>query len=161
MSPGYANSGKFIVLGFTMLTFLLASCEEEGCNSCQQGSCIEEVCECEPYYEGDDCSVLSTEKFLGDWQKGDICNSGSEAGSSRVEATSTKGRIQIFSIGPENQPIFAEVTGAELLVSEQTYGGATITGLGAIDDEGSTVTLDYQIEYQDGVVDNCFSTLTH
>lgn len=148
-----------VVMLMLAVTLLVAGCGKEDCPPCDQGVCEDQVCSCNPHYEGDDCSSKSTTKFIGEWEGGDICGSGSEVRTCRIEETTVAGRIRLSVLGPEQEPVWADVTLDQVDIPQQAYGAATIVGLGALDQESHTLTLDYQIDYPGGFQDHCFTTL--
>ncbi|MBL6876455.1 MAG: hypothetical protein ISR01_06650 [Chitinophagales bacterium] len=60
---------KNLIPVFFMILLAL-SCNKDKCAdlNCNFGTCVEGSCECDEGFEGDDCSVASNEKFLGDWE---------------------------------------------------------------------------------------------
>jgi hypothetical protein len=60
------------LIPIVLILLLAVSCkkDEDKCAdvNCNFGTCVEGTCQCDEGYEGDDCSIASNEKFLGDWE---------------------------------------------------------------------------------------------
>lgn len=58
---------QVLILCCFSLIFLFSACEQDPCkgvNCLNQAVCIDGLCDCINGYEGDDCSILSREKYL-------------------------------------------------------------------------------------------------
>ena len=150
---------NFIAL-FVLLVFA-SSCDNDPCQTivpCVNGECREGECVCDSLYEGLGCDVLETAKFTGTWTVGDICDNAAVYDASITEA-STAGQIRFDQLGPDRLPVFAIVDGHLLTISDQAYGQAVIGGSGGIDTVNQIITLDYQVDYGQGITVNCLTSL--
>lgn len=137
-----------------------------GCNvnpctdvECNNGECLEGACVCDSFYEGTNCDVLETAKFLGDWTVGDICSSGSDVFDASITEATAQGRIRFSTFGPDRLPVFADIEGETVTIYDQAYGLAVIGGEGGIDVENQVITLDYNVDYGQGNSVNCLTSI--
>ncbi len=150
-----------LVFSFFLSVFSFIGCEEEPCEdfiSCVNGNCLEGECVCDSLYEGRVCDVLETTKFVGAWTVGDICAT-SEVYDANIAEATTAGRIRFDQLGPDRLPVFATVEGNLLSIEDQAYGLAVIGGFGGIDTVNQVITLDYSVDYGQGNIVNCLTSL--
>ena len=152
--------GWNLIALFTLLV-LASSCGNDPCQTivpCVNGECREGECACDSLWEGLGCDVLETTKFVGSWTVGDICNN-AEVYDASISEASTSGQIRFDQLGPDRLPVFAIVDGHLLAISEQAYGQAVIGGSGGIDTVNQIITLDYEVDYGQGITVNCLTSL--
>lgn len=144
----------------TML--LLAACKPDPCEdiTCVHGQCVEGQCICDPYYEGQDCSTESREKWLGsNWYNSRICPSGGMYWVSKVEAAgSHAGAVLMTNVHQAPDTVQAQVKGDTLTVPIQVYGVEYIEGEGFYTQ--GTITLEYRIIQTGGGETACTALLT-
>lgn len=143
-----------------LLAVIAGSCSSDPCElDCGTGECLEGECVCDSLHEGDLCELLATEKFLGAWTTGEICNSNSDVHESIVQAGNSEGQLTIDAFGPDRLPVGARVSGQDLIIPIQAYGQATIEGSGGFGTDSTFITLEYLVDYGGGVLKNCIGTL--
>ena len=104
------------------------------------------------------CDILETTKFVGDWTVGDICAT-SEVYDANIAEAATPGQIRFDQLGPDRLPVFATIDGNLLSIYDQAYGLAVIGGSGGIDTVNQVITLDYRVDYGQGNIVNCLTSL--
>lgn len=147
-------------LGIPLVCLIsLSGCQQDSCDEipCINGSCLDEVCQCDSLYEGEDCSIYEREKFLGEWTNGLICGAGSQVYPVEITQEIGEAEVSFSSAGPDQLPISGIVTGRSLDIPDQTYGLNVIRGEGGIDELNQTITLNLVIDYGSGNLVNCIS----
>ena len=141
----------FLGLLITCALFLSA-CDEETCTteSCPNGFCLEGECLGEEEYVDRLGSDFFQAYYLGTWESGNICPSGSDIGEVVIEAGSAADALLIRDLGPDQQDISANFTGTSLVIPEQLYLAGSISGSGGIDTNAQIITLDYTIDLGNG-----------
>lgn len=151
----------FILLS---LNFLLIGCGEDtpACDvTCVFGDCAGNDCNCFNGYEGDSCSVLTTQKFIGKWSAVDSCETNVYVYDATISASSTLlNKIQINNFGRwgTDFTITADISGTDFTIPAQTIQGITISGSGAIvviDSNTATITVDYTAKDEFQATDQC------
>lgn len=91
----------FLVL-FTLLlqTYCTDPCKEVNCNN---GSCVEGICNCDEGYEGEDCSTRKSLRFTGLWEGNFDCGNLSENG--RMEIADDESDIRALSLNSQGLDI--------------------------------------------------------
>lgn len=133
-------------------TVLFSACEEESCTSenCPNGFCQEGNCLSEEEYIAALGSGFFQGYYLGTWESGNICPSGSDIGTVVIEAGSAEDMLLIQDLGPDRQDITANFNGTALTIPEQLYLAGSISGSGGIDTNARIITLDYTIDLGNG-----------
>lgn len=130
--------------------------------SCVNGTCEERSgsCACDDFFEGTNCDVLETEKFIGTWQVGDICTTGSAIYTSAISKGPQQGTVVIANLFNESNPVTATIDGPDLDIADQAFGVWTISGTGGIDPDASTITIEYVVDQGGGSTITCQAALT-
>lgn len=151
------------VLGFSTL-MLFNACDNDPCKDvvCVNGTCVDGTCDCDPGYEGDDCSVRSADKYVGSWSAVEVCTSGNYAYVATIAASSTEAdKILITNFGGFGSSVV--VTGNvdvnSLTIPGQSFGNIAISGSGTLSANGLTLNISYTAN--DGTTsDVCSATYT-
>jgi len=140
---------------------MLSGCQQDVCDEtpCINGACLDEICQCDSLFEGEDCSFFEREKFLGEWSNGLICGSGSQVYAVEVTVGTGEAEVAFSLAGPDQLPVSGIVTGNSIEIPAQAYGLNVIRGEGGIDDQNRTITLDLEIDYGSGNFVNCISAM--
>lgn len=77
------KSGKVVLFLLAILSLNYCTDPCEGVN-CNDGTCMEGICQCDDGYEGDDCSIRKSEKFTGLWEGAFDCGTIAENGQVRI-----------------------------------------------------------------------------
>ena len=141
-------------------------CEEIDCGlngqavpSADEESCD---CECDAGYEGEFCTVVSSERFVGNFDVEDMCDSDTYLYESVIsQASADPTRINISNFAGYDETVVGDVDGTDLTITEQNIpGDITIVGDGTINATGDQVTITYTATDADGTVDNCTAVFT-
>ncbi|MEO5674695.1 MAG: hypothetical protein ABIQ74_08610 [Chitinophagales bacterium] len=135
----------FILTGFFILIF---SCKQkDSCNiPCFNGVCIDNSCNCTSGYEGDSCTILTTEKFIGDWSANDACDTINYKYTATIAAsTSLPNELMITNFGEFGTTfvIKAQISGFTFTVPEQLVQGITLSGNGTVDTTAKIIVVSY------------------
>ncbi len=123
------------------------------CVSCGNGGqCINGVCICPVGYEGSDCSTISRNKFLGNWdvsEKGSITTAAQYGLTIMPDTAINCVKITNFN-NYFRTNIRANVQGVTLVIPNQQYEGKSVIGVGTISLSTSTgqfgsMTLKYEV----------------
>ncbi len=131
-----------------VIIFLFSRCaHKDSCNiPCFNGACINNSCSCNTGYEGDSCTVATTEKFIGSYSATDLCDSNVYGYTVTIAAaTSIPNQIIITNFGEFGSTFFitASISGFTFTVASQTLEGITLSGSGTIDTVAKTITASY------------------
>jgi hypothetical protein len=134
---------------------------EECTVPCLFGTCTGNECNCSSGYEGDSCSVLTTNKFIGDWEAVDTCETNTYVYTATVAASaSVINRVVITNFGRFGSEftITADVSGTTLTIPDQDEQGISLSGSGSIDvvdSNLSILTITYFAEDEFHNTDQC------
>jgi len=148
-------------LGLSVIVVELFSCKGgEDCNvPCYFGACSNNSCNCNPGYEGDSCTILTTEKFIGSWLATDSCVIDNFGYTATIAASSTiANTLQITNLGEfgTNFIVEANVSGFTFTIPTQTVEGITLSGSGVVDTVAKTIVVSYDAkETGTGKTDAC------
>ena len=146
---------KVSLLGIALLTFigvgtitLFNACEDDPCKdvTCVNGACVDGSCDCDPGWEGSDCSEKSADKYVGTWDGLDVCTSGNYTFTATISASSTADDgILITNFGGFGTSVVvnATVDGDSFTVPSQVFGAVTISGSGTLTSDGLTINVSY------------------
>ncbi|TVR76981.1 MAG: hypothetical protein EA412_12485 [Chitinophagaceae bacterium] len=147
-------------LGFSVLTTGCSTdpCEDVVClnNGVPTEDGDDCFCACPSGYEGEDCGVEWTTKFLGTYSGNDDCGF-------TYESTFTKddfNKLRVSNAGGFQVSITADLTSSTAFnIPNQTdASGRVWSGNGTI--SASTITLNYVVTFSDGTSDSCSVTYT-
>lgn len=144
------------IFGAFLLTTTTTSCTDK-CKGveCNTGTCLDGTCECGDGYEGTNCEIEWSAKFVGDYLGADKCGGvtytlSKPASVTRVSEVS----IKIANFGGFDSFINATVSAKEALTINYTdptgrvfVGSATIAS--------NKITGSYRVTYSDGTYDDC------
>ncbi len=112
----------FVPLFSLCLTLLLfTSCETDPCDSLDcgtNGACVEGVCACDTFYEGENCELERREKYIGTWTGDFVCGNGPSATGIIFEITPG---VEVSTIRIQSSQIYSNV---------QFLGTLLISGFG-------------------------------
>lgn len=136
------------------ITFAFTGCKQEECEDvvCENGACIEGLCECEAGYEGEECQTQSRARLLGTWEVGDICRGTAFVYEAVIAEGGSANAITIENLNDQTFPVGGSVSGLSVVLPEQTYGLGILSGAGGIDTIARVISLEYRIQ-EDGLPD--------
>jgi|SRR5690554_5074386 len=159
-----------ITLGaFTMVTY--TSCSKDKCNiSCRNnGTCVDGKCQCPTGFEGSDCSVLSSDKFVNMYQAVDECPLTDRTGNelkyliiiNHVDKEEEPNTLRITNLGNSGNEVALEgtVKGKELIVEEQEANGKMYSGTLTYLENGK-LKATFNIKENGTVIESCISNLS-
>lgn len=139
----------FIPLSILLLTFV--ACDNQSCENvrCPFGrTCVLGDCLCPAGYEGDNCNILSRDKYLGTYQVNENCANRPSGGFffSTITIGSDDFKVNIGNMA--NTGLFAEafVTGNFVQIPSQNLGATTISGSGEFFPNTNTMRLQYDFQ---------------
>lgn len=155
---------------FIALCALFSSCGGDKCAKVQCGVnqiCNSGNCFCNDGYEGTNCDVLSSPKYIGNYLASEVCNNGSggltyypniQQQSSRPSELQINNFINQFTITAYIRGD-ASKTGNNIEIPEQQLGGSgTIYGQGVYSpyDRRITINLEYTLNFQNKACTHTF-----
>src|SRR5437868_14191342 len=71
----WIHTRALLILAGASLIMLMHGCaQKDSCNiPCFNGACVNNSCNCNTGYEGDSCTIRTTEKFIGEYNAVDSC----------------------------------------------------------------------------------------
>ncbi len=158
---------KKILLSFfgfaAALSLTLTSCADP-CKdvNCNNGECVEGDCVCNGGWEGSDCLTEWSEKFVANNANAtDLCTSGNYTYTVDILRVN-ESMITINNLGDFNTPANVNATitdGNELVIAVASdLAGRAWTGTGTLN--GSTLTINYVVTFDDGTFDTCTATIS-
>ena len=136
------------------------NCKDVECNT---GTCLDGTCECGVGYEGTNCEIESSGKFVGNYDGTDICNTGTFDYSMKISRV-TEGKVLLEDLGGTVYDIEANVelvnasdASAQKISFNYTTGGRVFVGQGVM--SGSIIAGAYTISQSGTVTDDCTFTL--
>lgn len=134
---------KIFILMITVSALLFSSCSSDPCEGktattlCNDngipvdnnGSC---ECTCNAGYEGADCSILSSSKFVGSWTATDMTG-GQTVGpyTAAISAGTTTNSVLIGNFSNTGDNVNATISGNEVTIANQVLGTEfTVSGSG-------------------------------
>ncbi len=141
------------------LTSCADPCKDVNCNN---GECVEGDCVCEAGWEGSDCLTEWSEKFVtNNAGATDVCTSGNYNYTVDVLSVN-ESTIQIINLGDFNTvaTVTATITdGSDLTINMAAdAAGRQWVGTGTLN--GSTLTINYVVTFDDGTFDTCTATIS-
>lgn len=126
------------VLAFAFVLLALHSCDRKSCENviCNtpNSTCVEGTCYCRAGYEGDNCDILSYEKYVGSYNVSENCTttfSGfvNQYYSSSISPTSQIDVISINNFGNRGLPVNVVIVDATyLVIPDRNYGAIDVSG---------------------------------
>ena len=111
------------------------------CESCQSGFRCAQCDSCILGYEGPDCNVLSSAKFVGNYSGNDACSGGTYADNWIISAGPTLTQLQISVAGIT---LLANFSGNTFTIPSQSQSGLTFnSGSGTVNGNNLVVTYNY------------------
>lgn len=163
------RSTPFLAILLFQLFITLAGCDTRSCEEVICGinsSCFQGRCFCADGYEGTDCSVMSAQKYIGNYQVQEICDNGG-ANFGTYSATIIPGQqpSRLFITGLFAMGIPAEAIirtdgnnrGNILEINTQSVGALVFSGEGTFDDFNNRLTVNFNYTFG-GVPYNCRHT---
>lgn len=158
------NKKLFFIPAFILGAFLLftPSCADN-CKdvNCGTGVCVDGTCECGDGYEGENCEIEWSAKFVGSYLGADVVTA-STAGTDLGSYTLTKPAvitrksetaISISNFGGFDSFLDASLTSADQVnLAFTDPAGRVFTGTGSI--SGNTFSGTYRVTYTDGTYDD-------
>lgn len=141
---------RLLIVPAFLLTACLNPCKNVECQN--GGECNNGACECPDAYEGNDCSELARDRFIGTWNMSQSCNSGYEEYEVVMREGGALHEVLLRNVYGLNREILATVAGSNLTVHEQTFDFVTVSGTGS--HNGQSITLNLQFRVND-TVENC------
>ena len=115
-----------LFLCFCFSLFWFSSCESDPCVSTDcgiYGECVEGVCECVAFYEGENCEIESRAKYIGTWTGDFVCDNGPNATGIIFEITPG---VEVSTIRIQSSQIYSNVQFLGTLVING-FGGEGVT----------------------------------
>lgn len=148
-----------IFIAITIAAFLFTGCEDDPCDAsvinCQNGGeCNEGTCECINGFEGENCEVFATGKFIGNWDAADSCPSAIMQEDSLWHydvtinpLTNDQTKVEIFNFGGfgENFAWSTQVSGDTITIPLSAAGGFTVEGSGLMSEDRTTINWTYTV----------------
>jgi hypothetical protein len=147
--PQWSLTGLFFVFAVcAVIPAILNSCgKKDTCNvPCYSGTCVDNSCNCTTGYEGDSCTIQSTQKFIGSYTATDSCGNNEYGYTVTIAASSTITNQLIITNFGEYGTAFvvnADISGFNLTVPSQIVEGITLTGNGTLDTVVKKITVSY------------------
>ncbi len=145
--------GAVLILAVASLAMLLHGCaQKDSCNiPCFNGACVNNSCNCNTGYEGDSCTIRTTEKFIGEYNAVDSCQSNTYGYIVTVAAsTAVPNELIITNFGEygSTATVVATISGFSFTVPSQSIvsNSITISGSGTIDTVAKKIFVSYIAE---------------
>ncbi len=116
----------------------LSSCDKKSCEnvicSIPNSACVEGNCYCIAGYEGNNCEILSFEKYVGSYHVSENCTttfSGfvNQSYQTSINSTSRIDVISINNFGNRGLPVDAVIVDATyLVIPDRNYGAMEVSG---------------------------------
>ncbi len=150
-----------VMTGISVISVNSCNTEEDCTIQCFFGTCVNNQCNCNAGYEGDSCTILTTQKYIGDWDAIDTCQSNTYSYTATVAASaSVVNRLVITNFGRfgSSFTITADVTGNSFTIPTQNVQGISLSGSGTInviDTTLSYISISYFAEDEFHNTDHC------
>ena len=169
MKPPLKSSSS-IFIGYSVVLVLVAlsiisvnSCNtKDDCTiTCVFGTCVNNVCNCNAGYEGDSCTVLTTAKYVANWNAVDTCSARVWSYVATIASSSVIANqfiITNFGHFGSSFTVYADVSGTSFTIPTQNKMGVTVSGSGTIDVIDSNIAyiyIDYSVEDEFHNTDHC------
>jgi len=135
------------------LLVMVSACKpKDSCNiPCINGVCVNNSCNCNSGFEGDSCTIRTTDKFIGSWDATDSCETGNYGYTVTIVASSSiPNQLIISNFGRygTTATVTASISGFTFMVLSQNVqnNSITLSGSGTIDTTTNTITVSYTAE---------------
>jgi hypothetical protein len=171
------NKKLFLLPAFILGAFLAVTTTSCGDNckdvECNTGTCVDGTCECGDGYEGTNCEIEWSAKFLGSYLGTDVVTGGTAGneGTYNLNAPAVITKINETTIRITNfggfgsvldatidRPATSTASATELTINSTDPGGRDFVGSASI--SGNTLTGSYTVTYDDGTTDIATFTYT-
>lgn len=147
------------------LLAVMSGCKpKDDCNiPCHNGTCLNNSCNCNLGFEGDSCSVLTTHKFIGNWNALDSCETNTYGYTATIAASSSiANQLIITNFGKfgSSFTVKADLSGMTFTVPEQNVEGITLSGSGVIDTVTKKITVSFGVKDEFNQTDACTGVWT-
>jgi len=159
------NKSRNYILFFVFICMaLLGACKKNPCKgvNCENGGfCNDGSCLCPAGYEGNDCSVLSSEKFFAQYLITDYCLSDTFNYQSELTKIPDSAKYILFrNFANSGKNIRAKASGNQLLIEQQVINQLTVNGLGTIDTSLHKIVLNYTVySSTQQIIDSCVAEM--
>lgn len=135
---------------YALLSFVL-SCNNKNTDCtipCYYGACVNNSCNCNVGYEGDSCTIRTADRFIGDWNAFDSCQTKNFNYVATIAASSSVvNEILITNFGEFGTSFVAvgNVSGFEITIPNQVVQGITLNGAGTIDTTIHQIAITFNV----------------
>ena len=162
-SAGVIAAYSTLLLFIALTIFSVNSCStKEDCTiTCIYGTCVNNICNCNAGYEGDICTVLTTQKYIANWNASDTCETNIYNYVATIASSSSiANRFNITNFGRFGSSfvVYADVTGTSFTIPTQNVQGITLSGSGSInviDSDDAVLSITYFAEDEFHNTDHC------
>jgi len=155
------NAVCFAGIAALLLSFNACNNKDE-CNiPCYNGACVNNSCNCSLGYEGDSCTVPSVDKFIGNWDGIDSCETDNYIYTATIAGSSSvTNQLIITNFGRfgTSFTVTADISGFSFTVPLQNVQGLSLSGSGVIDTVIKQITVIYEATDVFGNTDHCGGT---
>lgn len=124
---------------------------------CQNGTCLEGICECDTTHFGSLCQLPYTQLFIGNYSATETCVSSNDNYACAISVNGTD-QIQISSLHNQAFLVLAEVDSVTFNIPVQSFGSDQISGSGTLDTLQNQILLNYTL-VTSGPTEICTATL--
>ncbi len=159
------NKNRNHIIFFVLICVsLLGACKKNPCKgvNCENGGfCNDGSCLCPAGYEGNDCSVFSSKKFIAQYLITDYCSSDTFNYQSDLTQIPDSATYILFgNFANSGKNIRAKANGNQLLIEQQVINQLTINGLGIIDTSMHKIVLSYTVySSTQQIIDSCAAVM--
>ncbi|MCY7410083.1 MAG: hypothetical protein LH473_07405 [Chitinophagales bacterium] len=148
-------------LSLFALLFLTFSCNNNGTECtipCYYGACVNNVCNCNYGFEGDSCTIRTVDRFIGNWDAFDSCQTNNYGYTATISASSSViNEILITNFGQFGTSFVATgtVTGISITIPVQNVQGIVLSGAGTIDTAADEISITFSVKDELMIEDAC------
>lgn len=153
------------LIGALLLVFAFSGCDIDRCENviCDgpESVCVDGVCICPPGYEGPNCDVLSSDKYVGNYRVNESCNPGTARGWSFTNVTLGNGIDKLVFGNVLNTGLSAEaviVNEFAIRFDSQNLGSIQFAGVGNYIQNTNRIEIEYEY-YVNGTANRCVAFL--
>ncbi len=154
------------IISMLLGTVFLNACKRNPCKgvSCENaGFCHDGTCICPAGFEGIDCSIYSSKKFIGTYQATEYCTSDTFSYVCDLTQDPDSTTYILFSnFANSSQSLRATARKNQLIISKQSINSLNIEGSGTIDTVTHIIDLTYTVySSTHQLIDSCGAIMTH